>query len=84
MIPRLGNKYDIEIDIMAKLKKDYMTDAYFERDLPVAHAILVGDEIIVEGSDVEEDKLEAAICRHLGLPEPAPSKKGIIDRLLNR
>ena len=61
-----------------------MTDAYFALDLPVAPAIMVGDEIIVEGSDVEEDKLEAAICRHLGLPEPAPSKKGIIDRLLKR
>jgi len=84
MIPRLGNKYDIEIDITAKLKEDYMTDAYFELDLPVAPAVMVGDEIIVEGSDVEKDKLEAAICRHLGLPEPAPSKKGIIDRLLKR
>lgn len=84
MIPRLGNKYDIEIDITAKPIKDYMTDAYFELDLPVAPAIMVGDEIIVEGSDVKEDKLEAAICRHLGLPEPAPSKKGIIDRLLKR
>ena len=84
MIPRLGNKYDIEIDIMAKPKEDYMTDAYFELDLPVAPAVMVGDEIIVEGSDVEKDKLEEAICRHLGLPEPAPSKKGIIDRLLKR
>jgi hypothetical protein len=84
MIPRLGNKYDIEIDITAKSKEDYMTDAYFELDLPVAPAIMVGDEIIVEGSDVEKDKIEAAICRHLGLPEPAPSKKGIIDRLLKR
>ena len=84
MIPRLGNKYDIEIDITAKSKEDYMTDASFELDLPVAPAIMVGDEIIVEGSDVEKDKLEAAICRHLGLPEPAPSKKGIIDRLLKR
>jgi hypothetical protein len=84
MIPRLGNKYNIEIDITAKPKEDYMTDAYFALDLPVAPAIMVGDEILVEGSDVEEDKLEAAICRHLGLPEPAPTKKGIIDRLLKR
>ena len=29
---------------------------------------MVGDEIVVEGSDIAEDKLEAAICRHLGLP----------------
>jgi hypothetical protein len=84
MIPRLGDKYDIEIDITAKPIKDYMTDAYFELDLPVAPAIMVGDEIFVEGSDVEEDKLEAAMCRHLDLPEPAPSKKGIIGQLFKR
>jgi hypothetical protein len=84
MIPRLGNKYDIDIEVMAKPKEDYTTDAYFELDLPVAPAVMVGDEIIVEGSDVKENKLETAICRHLGLPAPAPSKKGIVDRLLNR
>jgi hypothetical protein len=31
----------------------------FELDLPVAPAVMVGDEIFVEGSDVSEDKLEA-------------------------
>lgn len=61
-----------------------MTDEYFELDLPVAPAIMVGNEIVVEGSDVEEDKLEAAICRHLGLPEPASSKKRMVDRFLKR
>jgi len=84
MIPRLGDKYDIDIEVIAKPIKEYMTDAYFELDLPVAPAIKVGDEIIAEGSDVEEDKLEAAICRHLGLPEPAPSQKGIIGQLFRR
>ena len=84
MIPRLGNKYDIDIEVTAKPKKDYMTDEYFELDLPVAPAIMVGDEVIIEGSDVEEDKLEAAICRHLGLPQPVPSKKRILNRLLKR
>lgn len=69
---------------MAKPIKEYMTDAYFELDLPVAPAIMVGDEIIVEGSDIEEDKLEAAICRHLGLPEPTSSKKSIVERFLKR
>ncbi len=36
---------------------------------------MVGDEIIVEGSDIAEDKLEAAICRHLGRPEPETRRK---------
>jgi hypothetical protein len=38
-----------------------MTDEYFELDLPVAPAIMVGDEIVVEGTDISKRKLEAAI-----------------------
>ena len=61
MMPRLGDKYDIEMVTIEKPKDEYMTDEYFELDLPVAPAIMVGDEIIVEGSDISRRKLEAAI-----------------------
>jgi len=65
MMPRLGVKYDIDIETIAKLKADYMTDEYFELDLPVAPAVMVGEEIVVEGSDVSEEELEAAIREQL-------------------
>ncbi len=81
MIPGLGEKYEIEIETIAKSKDEYMTDDYFELDLPVAPAIMVGDEIIVEGTDVSDQDLEEAICRHLGLPKPKPRKKGIFGRI---
>lgn len=74
MIPGLGKKYEIEIETIARPKDDYMTDEYFELDLPVAPAVMVGDDIVVEGTDVAESDLEKVICRHLGLPEP--TKKG--------
>ena len=80
----MGSKYPIEFEVFSQPMADYQTDAYFERDLPVAPAVMVGEEIVVEGSDVAEDKLEAAICRHLGLPEPEPSKKGFLARLFGR
>lgn len=80
MIPRLGKKYDIEIETISKPKQEYLTDAYFELDLPVAPAVMVGEEIVVEGSDVSEEKLEAVICNQLGLPLPEPEKKGILAR----
>ena len=57
-----------------------MTDEYFELDLPVAPAVMVGDEIVVEGTDVSEEKLEKVICSHLGLPKPKPCKKSIFRR----
>lgn len=84
MIPGLGTKYDIQIETISKPKAEYLTDDYFELDLPVAPAVMVGDEILVEGSDVSQEKLESAICRHLGLPEPVIPKKGITRRLFNR
>jgi hypothetical protein len=79
MMPKLDDKYDIEIDVTSKPKTDYMTDEYFALDLPVAPAIMVGEEIITEGKDVEDHKVEAAICRQLGLPEPAKMKKGLLN-----
>ncbi|MEE8552654.1 MAG: hypothetical protein V3S72_05085 [Desulfobacterales bacterium] len=60
---------------------EYNTDEYFELDLPVAPAAMVGEEIVVEGSDVSDEKLESVICKHLGLSPPEPKKKGILNRL---
>jgi hypothetical protein len=78
MIPRLGQKYDIEIETTAKPKEEYLTDEYFEFDLPVAPAVMVGEEIVAEGTDVSEIDLEKVICRHLDLPEPI--KRGFFGR----
>jgi hypothetical protein len=84
MMPRLGETYDIEIETVSKPKAEYTTDEYFELDLPVAPAVMVGEEIVVEGSDVSDEKLESVICRHLGIPEPKSDKKGLIKRLFKR
>jgi len=83
-MPRLGETYDIEIETTSKPPAEYNTDEYFELDLPVAPAIMIGDEILVEGSDISEEKLEVAICKSLGLPPPEPKKKGMLGRLLKK
>ncbi len=84
MMPRLGQRYAIEIETVSKPIADYQTDEYFELDLPTAPAVMVGEEIVVEGSDVTEDKLEAVICQHLGLPAPELQKKGIFGRFFGK
>ena len=82
-MPRLGQKYeDIEIEVMSKLKAEYETDEYFALDLPVAPAVMVGDEIVVEGANVGQDKVETVICRQLGIAEP--EKKGVLGRLFGK
>ena len=83
-MPRLGKKYDIKIETISKSPKEYHTDEYFELDLPVAPAIMVENEIVVEGADVSEKKLVSAIKRHLGFSKQESSGKRIIDRLLKR
>jgi hypothetical protein len=45
---------------------------------------MVGEEIVVEGENVPGDKVEACICRHLGLGEPEPAKKGMLNRLFKK
>ena len=68
MMPRLGEKYkDIEIEVMSKPMAEYQNDEYFELELPVAPAVMVADEIVVEGAGVSQDKVEKAICRLLGM-----------------
>ena len=83
MMPRLGERYEIDIETIEKPKGEYLTDEYFELDLPLAPAVMMGDEILVEGADVSEDKLEDAICRHLGLAGP-PKKKSIFSRIAGK
>ncbi len=83
-MPRLGEKYPIDIDVTSKPMAEYQTDEYFELDLPVAPAVMVGNEIVVEGNDVSDHEVEVCICRQLRLPEPEPSKKGLLSRLLRK
>jgi hypothetical protein len=84
MVPRLGQKYEIEVEILSKPIAEYNTDDYFELELPVAPAIMVDDEILVEGSDVSEEKLENAIRAKLGLEPVVTEKKGVLGRLFGR
>ena len=79
MMPGLGEKYEIDIETTSMPQEAYLTDEYFERDLPVAPAVMVGEEIVVEGTGISAHELEKAICRQLGLPEPA--RGGLMGRL---
>jgi hypothetical protein len=84
MMPRLGEQYDIEIETISKPPSEYNTDEYFELDLPVAPAIMIGEDILTEGSDISDEKVETAICEQLGITPPEPKKKGILGRLMKK
>ena len=65
------------------LKAEYTADEYFELELPVAPAVMVGDEIVVEGSDIGQFEVETTICRQLNLPPPEPEDKGFLKKLFS-
>ncbi len=83
MLPRLGQKYDIETEVISKPRVDYHTDEYEALGLPPAPAAMVREEVVVQGgANISEEKVEAAIRRHLGLPElSAEPKKGFLGRI---
>jgi hypothetical protein len=81
MMPGLGENYGIKIETISKPKAEYITDEYFELELPVAPAVMVGDEIIVEGSDIGKFEVETEICKQLDLPLPKPESKGFFKKL---
>ena len=58
MAPRLGAKYPIDIETISKPRKEYMSPEYMELDLPKAPSVMVGEEVVVVGADIEEHKLE--------------------------
>jgi hypothetical protein len=85
MLPRLGDKYEIEVETISKPRAEYQTAAYLNLNLPAAPAALVAEEVVSQGPNISEEKIEAAIRRHLGLPElPPEAKKGILERLFNK
>lgn len=77
----LGQKYEIDIQVTSKPKAEYTTDEYFELDLPVAPAVMVGNKIVVEGSDIGQFQIETEICKQLNLPPPEPENKGLLKKL---
>jgi len=82
-MPRLGEKYNIEIEVTSKPRQEYGTNEYLATNLPAAPAIIVGNEVIVKGSDMSEKKLEAVISRHLGL-EYKEEAKGFLSKLFKK
>ena len=69
----------------SKPRAEYQTAACLKLGLPPAPAAMVAEEVVSQGPNISEEKIEAAIRRHLGLPElPQEAKKGFLERLLKK
>jgi len=65
MLPRLGEEYNLEIEIVSKTRDAYRTAAYQATGLPVAPAVMLNDELLIQGGLISKEELELAIRRHL-------------------
>ena len=65
MFPRLGEKYHLEIEIVSKTRDDYRTAEYQATGLPIAPALILEDELLIQGRPITEEAFESAITRHL-------------------
>lgn len=63
MLSRLDSREEVEVEVISKTREAYRCDDYFALDLPLAPAIMVGEEIVVEGKDIEEATVTATIRR---------------------
>lgn len=64
-MPRLGEKYEMDVETISKSREEYQGDAYKASGRPAAPAVMVGDELAGQGPDISEEKLEEVIRRHL-------------------
>lgn len=83
MSSSLGAEYPLEIEMVSKPKAEYQSDEWMELDLPTAPAVMLDDDVLVEGADIPEDKLIAAIREKLGMPTLEPKKRSILKRLFD-
>ena len=81
MASRLGAEYPIDIETTSKPFADYRSDEWADTELPCAPAIMIGEEVVAEGSDVTQEKVVAEIRKQLGMPPLEPEKKGVLGRL---
>lgn len=65
MLPRLGKKFDLPVEVVSKPREAYQSLTYADLGLPKAPAIMLGGETLVAGRDIAEADLEEMIRRAL-------------------
>lgn len=54
----MEDRQDIEIEIVSKPRDAYSSSDYTRTGLPAAPAITIDGEVIVQGKDISDEKLE--------------------------
>jgi hypothetical protein len=63
MLPGLGDTCNLEIEIISNTRDAYRSAKYLATGLPAAPALMLGDEILVQGWPISEEFLMSAVCQ---------------------
>ena len=61
MMPGLGDKFGIDIEIVEKSRDEYRSESYIETKLPVAPAIMIDEDVIEARNNITLSQLEKMI-----------------------
>jgi hypothetical protein len=55
----------VEIHFVSHTREHYQSEAHRQTGLPAAPAVLVEEEIVLQGPEISEERLETALKRRL-------------------
>ncbi len=65
MLPGLGTKFKNIVEVISKPRQEFQSPEYADLALPKAPAIMVGDEVVVAGQDIDEEELGLVVKQKL-------------------
>lgn len=61
IMPGLGDKFGIDIEIVEKSRDEYRSESYIETKLPVAPTIMIDEDVIEARNNITLSQLEKMI-----------------------
>lgn len=62
MLPRLGGLNGVEVEVVSKTRAEYQNEQYQRSGLPPAPAVMINDEVVVQGGPIDEERLRDLIA----------------------
>lgn len=62
MLPRLGDMDGLEIEVVSKPREEFQSEHYRQGGLPLAPAVMIDDEVVVQGGPIAEERLRELIA----------------------
>lgn len=62
MLPRLGGMSGVEVEAVSKPREEFQGEVYRQSGLPPAPAVMIDDEVVVQGGPITEERLRELIA----------------------